>query len=121
MSAAVFLQLPLGGLGLPVRTAGLRGEAPFGHLLAPGSVAVLHPFDDGPFYRHGWNSWSPSGWRPLSGDNKEAAKQINAILKPKQWIKLINRLGTISNPTVRRTPSKFATKVPAGPNARRGD
>lgn len=80
MSAAVFLQLPLGGLGLPVRTAGLRGEAPFGHLLAPGSVAVLHPFDDGPFYRHGWNSWSPSGWRPLSGDPLRIANDPNRLL-----------------------------------------
>jgi hypothetical protein len=51
------------------------------------------------------------GWRPLYGDNKEAAKQINAILKPKQWIKLIDRLGEIDNPTVSSTPSKYSTKV----------
>ena len=49
------------------------------------------------------------GWRPLYGTNKEAAKQIDAILKPKQWIKLIDRLGEIDNPTVRRKPSKYAT------------
>jgi hypothetical protein len=48
------------------------------------------------------------GFRPLFGTNSKAARQINAILKPKQWIKLINRLGEIDNPTVRRTPSKFA-------------
>jgi hypothetical protein len=48
------------------------------------------------------------GFRPLFGTNTKAARQINAILKPKQWIKLINRLGEIDNPTVRRTPSKFA-------------
>jgi murein DD-endopeptidase MepM/ murein hydrolase activator NlpD len=48
------------------------------------------------------------GFRPLYGTNTKAARQINAILKPKQWIKLINRLGQIDNPTVRRTPSKFA-------------
>ena len=51
------------------------------------------------------------GWRPLYGDNKEAAKQINAILKPKQWIKLIDRLGEISNPKVSAQPSKYAVKV----------
>ena len=51
------------------------------------------------------------GWRPLYGENKAAAKQINAILKPKQWIKLINRLGEIDNPTVAAAPSKYAVKV----------
>ncbi len=51
------------------------------------------------------------GWRPLYGENKEAAKQIDAILKPKQWIKLIDRLGDIDNPTVAEQPSKYAVKV----------
>ena len=56
------------------------------------------------------------GWRPLYGDNKAAARQIDAILKPKQWIKLIDRLGKIDNPTVAAQPSKYAVKVkkPAG-------
>jgi murein DD-endopeptidase MepM/ murein hydrolase activator NlpD len=49
------------------------------------------------------------GWRPLYGTNSKVAKQVNAILKPKQWIKLIDRLGEIDNPTVRRRPSKYAT------------
>lgn len=51
------------------------------------------------------------GWRPLYGTNKAAAKQIDAILKPKQWIKLIDRLGEIDNPTVAEQPSKYAVKV----------
>jgi hypothetical protein len=50
------------------------------------------------------------GFQPLYGTNSKAAKQVNAILKPKQWIKLIDRLGTIENPVVRRTPSRFALK-----------
>ena len=49
------------------------------------------------------------GFRPLYGTNSRMAKQVNAILKPKQWIKLIDRLGEIDNPTVRRKPSKYAT------------
>jgi murein DD-endopeptidase MepM/ murein hydrolase activator NlpD len=49
------------------------------------------------------------GFRPLYGTNSKMAKQVNAILKPKQWIKLIDRLGEIDNPTVRRKPSKYAT------------
>jgi hypothetical protein len=52
------------------------------------------------------------GWRPLYGTNSKLAKQVNAILKPRQWIKLIDRLGEIDNPTVRRSPSRFAVKVP---------
>ncbi len=51
------------------------------------------------------------GWRPLYGDNRAAARQIDAILKPKQWIKLIDRLGHIDNPTVSEQPSKYAVKV----------
>ncbi|MFF5563041.1 glycoside hydrolase family 36 protein [Streptomyces sp. NPDC012623] len=50
----------------------LEGDAPpqtveGGLLLPPGRVAVLHgAHDDALFYRHGHNSWSPCGWRPLS-------------------------------------------------------
>jgi hypothetical protein len=51
------------------------------------------------------------GWRPLYGDNRAAARQIDAILKPKQWIKLIDRLGHIDNPTVSEQPSKYAVRV----------
>ena len=51
------------------------------------------------------------GFRPLFGTNSKMAKQVNAILKPEQWIKLIDRLGEIENPTVRQTPSKFATRA----------
>ena len=40
------------------------------------------------------------GWRPMYGANKAAAKQIDQILKPNQWIKLIDRLGQIDNPKV---------------------
>ena len=51
------------------------------------------------------------GFQALYGTNSKAAKEINAILKPKQWIKLIDRLGEIDNPTVRRTPSRFSLDV----------
>jgi murein DD-endopeptidase MepM/ murein hydrolase activator NlpD len=61
------------------------------------------------------------GFQPLYGTNSKLAKQVNAILRPKQWIKLIDRLGAIDNPTVRTTPSKFATKVKRGSSAHRGD
>jgi hypothetical protein len=51
------------------------------------------------------------GWRPLYGENRRVARQIDAILKPQQWIKLIDRLGNIDNPVVREQPSRFSVKV----------
>jgi len=61
------------------------------------------------------------GFRPLYGTNSKAARQINAILKPRQWIKLIDRLGEIDNPTVRRTPSKYALPTKRGSQAHEGE
>lgn len=56
----------LGDLSLPLRAEGAPqaiGEREF--LIPSGSVTVVHPFGDAEFFRHGWNSWSPSGWRRL--------------------------------------------------------
>ena len=52
------------------------------------------------------------GFQSLYGSDSKTAKQVNAILKPKQWIKLIDRLGEIDNPTVRRSPSRFSLDAP---------
>ena len=38
------------------------------------------------------------GFRPMFGANGALGEQINAVLKPNQWIKLIDRLGEIDNP-----------------------
>ena len=51
------------------------------------------------------------GFRPLYGANAKASKQVNAVLKPQQWIKLIDRLKEIDNPTVSLQPSKYSVKV----------
>jgi hypothetical protein len=51
------------------------------------------------------------GFDPQYGTNSKLSKQLNAVLKPSQWGRLIERLGKIDNPTVRRTPSKAALKV----------
>ena len=62
------------------------------------------------------------GWRPLYGENRRAARQIDAVLKPEQWIKLIARLDDIDNPTVREQPSRFSVKVvKRSSRAHRGD
>jgi hypothetical protein len=53
------------------------------------------------------------GFHPLYGDNKELGKQLDSVLKPGQWIKLIDRIGAIDNPTVLTQPSKYAIRVAA--------
>ena len=60
------------------------------------------------------------GFRPLDGSDKK----LNSVLKPKQWLKLLDRLGQIDNPKVSTTPSKYSLKVktPAtGSVAHKGD
>jgi hypothetical protein len=51
------------------------------------------------------------GFRPLFAPGGKLGRQQEAVLKPGQWIKLINRLGSIQNPTVRVRPSKYAITV----------
>jgi hypothetical protein len=51
------------------------------------------------------------GFRPVYGANSEAARQVAAVLKPDQWIKLIDRISSIDNPEVREQPSKFSVAV----------
>jgi hypothetical protein len=53
------------------------------------------------------------GFRPLYGTNAKTAKQVDAILKPEQWIKLIDRLDEIDNPEVSPKPSKYAVDADA--------
>ena len=52
-------------------------------------------------------------YTPIFGQNKKLSHQITSILKPKQWIQLINRISQIPEPTIPTTPSKYATR-PAG-------
>jgi murein DD-endopeptidase MepM/ murein hydrolase activator NlpD len=51
------------------------------------------------------------GFQPLLGTDSKG-HQLNSALKPSQWVKLIDRLGKIDNPTVPLKPSKYALKVP---------
>lgn len=48
------------------------------------------------------------GFQPGFSSNGKLGKQFNAILKPDQWTKLIDRLGEIDNPTVPVKPSKYS-------------
>jgi hypothetical protein len=51
------------------------------------------------------------GFQPLWGAGGRAGRQFEAVLKPSQWIKLIDRLEEIDNPNVRETPSKWSITV----------
>jgi hypothetical protein len=51
------------------------------------------------------------GFRPLYGSDTKAGRRLNSVLKPKQWIKLLDRLGEIDNPTVLTKPSKYSIDV----------
>ncbi|WP_051640105.1 glycoside hydrolase family 36 protein [Cellulomonas sp. URHE0023] len=56
--------VPLGDVSLPMVANGAPhalGEREF--LIPSGDVTMVHPFETTEFFRHGWNSWSPSGWR----------------------------------------------------------
>jgi hypothetical protein len=48
------------------------------------------------------------GFQPLFGSNAKLGRQTASILEPGQWADLINRLGTIEQPTVPTKPSKYA-------------
>ena len=58
------------------------------------------------------------GFTPLG--STKAGKQLAAVLKPGQWIKLIDRIGEIDNPAVAARPSSSSvTVVPSGRASRR--
>ncbi len=51
------------------------------------------------------------GFRPSFDVNSKAARRMAAVLKPDQWIKLIDRISEIDNPEVREQPSEFSVAV----------
>ena len=51
------------------------------------------------------------GWRPMFGTDLKVGAQFDAVLKPGQWDKLMQRLGEIDNPEVLTSPSKYALKA----------
>jgi hypothetical protein len=61
------------------------------------------------------------GFRPMFGDNAKLARQVSSILRPDQWTRLVNRLGQLTEPTVRAKPSRYATPVKRRGGAHLGD
>jgi hypothetical protein len=92
--------------------------------MKPHQIISLMTFDgtDNTFSMADHNDHIHIGWRPLYGANSKLSKQVDQVLRPGQWIKLIDRLGDIDNPVVREQPSKYAIKsVERGSAAHRGD
>ncbi len=58
------------------------------------------------------------GFRPLAG--AASGRGVHALgLRPQQWLRLVDRLGRIENPAVRRTPSPYAIRAaPVSPSLR---
>jgi murein DD-endopeptidase MepM/ murein hydrolase activator NlpD len=50
-------------------------------------------------------------YTPQFGDNKKLSDQVAQVLKPGQWIQLINRLGQLPEPVVPIAPSKYAIRA----------
>jgi hypothetical protein len=50
-------------------------------------------------------------YTPLFGANKKLSSQLKSILRPGQWIQLINRISQIPEPVVPIAPSKYAIKA----------
>ena len=51
------------------------------------------------------------GWHAAYDRGEHGNREIDAVLKPRQWTKLIDRLGQIDNPRVRLTPSQYAVRT----------
>jgi alpha-galactosidase len=60
--------LTFGDLAIPANVSGQPTRTDTGYVVPAGPVALLHPFGHTEFYRHGWNSWSPSGWTRTDGE-----------------------------------------------------
>ncbi|MGK2938316.1 MAG: lytic murein transglycosylase [Solirubrobacteraceae bacterium] len=51
------------------------------------------------------------GWRPTYDPRSKTGRQLETLLKPGQWGKLIDRLNEIENPEIPTEPSKYALSV----------
>ena len=59
-------------------------------------------------------------YTPLFGANKKISSEIANLLKPAQWLQLINHLSQLPEPVVPIAPSRYAIKVRARLDRRPG-
>ena len=69
-----------GSVRIPANVSSAPTAVPGGHIVPAGPVALLHPFGETEFYRHGWNSWSPSGWATTDGETIGIKDSPNRLL-----------------------------------------
>jgi alpha-galactosidase len=67
--------LNLDNLPIPLRAERIT-PIQSGYLLQGKTVALLHPFEQVRFYRHGWHSWSLTSWIPLPLDLQKPQPEI---------------------------------------------
>jgi Transglycosylase SLT domain/Peptidase family M23 len=81
--------------------------------MKPAQIITLMKYDgtDNTLALSDHNDHIHVGFRPEFDATTKAGKVAESVLKPSQWIKLIDRLGQIDNPTVQLKPSKYAIKV----------
>jgi hypothetical protein len=81
--------------------------------MKPHQIISLMTFDgaDNTFAMGDHDDHIHVGFQPLYGANTKAARRVAAVLKPDQWVKLIDRIGSIDNPVVRAQPSKYSVAV----------
>jgi alpha-galactosidase len=72
--------LTFGELRIPANTDGHPTQTSTGYILPAGPLALLHPFGHTEFYRHGWNSWSPTGWTTTDGETIGIKNSPNRLL-----------------------------------------
>jgi alpha-galactosidase len=69
-----------GSLLIPANVVGEPTQTSNGYVVPAGPLALLHPFGETEFYRHGWNSWSPSGWARTDGETIGIKNSPNRLL-----------------------------------------
>ena len=82
----------------------------------PSSIDSLmtYPAADNTFAMSDHGDRIQVGFATVYDPNTKFGKQVNAVLKPKQWLRLITRLDQIDNPTVAAKPSDAAIPVTSG-------
>jgi alpha-galactosidase len=58
--------LQFGDRSIAARLGSAPRQVEDGVVLPAGRVVLLHGMPEAEVYRHGWNSWSPSGWREMA-------------------------------------------------------
>jgi len=59
-------QIVFGAASFEVASQGQVTKIGAGYIFSSPGLEILHKMSNPEFYRHGWNSWSPTGWRKIT-------------------------------------------------------